>query len=197
MKKNNVSQIIKRNGDIVPFDAEKIFKAIDKALTAVGKSEKGLARKLGEEVVGQITNKFHGSIPSVENVQDIVEEVLMRSGFPETARAYILYREKRTNVRELKNSIGVRDDLKLSVNAVKVLKQRYLIKDKSGKIIETPRRMFERVAKTIAAVERKRGWNQNTESLERQYFDMMGNLDFLQDSLDNLLLGFLNNGVKV
>ena len=66
--------------------------------------------------------------------------------FVEVAKAYILYRERRRIIRDEKASIGVKDDLKLSINAIKVLEARYLLKDEEGKIIETPRQMFRRVA---------------------------------------------------
>ena len=61
----------------------------------------------------------------------------MREGFPEVARAYILYREKRRELREAKQKLfGVKDDLKLSLNAVQVLQERYLLRDEEGRIRE-------------------------------------------------------------
>lgn len=84
-------------------------------------------------------------------MQDLVETVLMEAGYPDVARAYILYRHARTEVRTVKQVMGVTDDLKLGINAVSVLKRRYLLKDEAGQVIETPAQLFRRVARTIAA----------------------------------------------
>jgi len=77
----------------------------------------------------------------------------MNRGYPDVAKAYILYRQQRADVRRLKVAIGVRDDLKLSVNAIKVLERRYLLRDEAGNIVETPMELFRRVARAIASVE--------------------------------------------
>ncbi len=89
-------------------------------------------------------------IPGVENVQDIVEEVLIKKGYAGVAKAYILYREKRSQIRKAKEFFGVRDDLKLSINAVHVLERRYLQKDEAGNVTESPLELFRRVAKAVA-----------------------------------------------
>jgi ribonucleoside-diphosphate reductase alpha chain len=99
----------------------------------------GSAPVLAEQVVLEVEKEFVDRVPDVEDVQDIVERVLMAAGYPEVAKAYILYRERRVEVRRLKASIGVHDDLKLTVNAVKVLERRYLLRDEEGNIIETLR----------------------------------------------------------
>ncbi len=97
------------------------------------------------------TEQFSESIPGVEDIQDIVERVLIDEGYSRAAKAYILYRQKRAEVREAKSYLGVADDLKLSVNAVEVLKKRYLQRDERGLVVETPGEMFERVAQTRLA----------------------------------------------
>ncbi|PVX27337.1 MAG: ribonucleotide-diphosphate reductase subunit alpha, partial [Candidatus Bathyarchaeum sp.] len=124
-----VSKVTKRDGRTVSFDENKITAAIFKALKAVQKGDEKLARRLSEDAVQLINKRFENKIPNVENVQDIVEEVLIRNGYADVAKAYILYRHKRAEIREFKKFFGVVDDLKLGVNAIKVLKSRYLMKD--------------------------------------------------------------------
>ena len=148
-----VSRIQKRDGSLVPFDAHKIQLAVQKALTATGAADSGLAAELTSQVVKLMETRINLGTPTVEQVQDIVEEVLMNRGYPDVAKAYILYRQQRADVRRLKVAIGVRDDLKLSVNAIKVLERRYLLRDEAGNIVETPMELFRRVARAIASVE--------------------------------------------
>ena len=124
-------------------------------------------------------NKFEGKIPGVEDVQDIVERVLMLEGLPEVAKAYILYRKRRAEIREAKKIFGVEDELKLSINAVNVLERRYLLKDESGRVIETPAQMFMRVAKSIAAVDLKYG---GSEDIAQEFYNLMSRLNFLPNS---------------
>ncbi len=148
-----VTKIKKRDGRIVPFDPSRIERAISKAFKAVGEKDGEVVKKLASEVVRIVHERFGEGIPSVEDVQDIVEEVLMREGYPKVAKAYILYRQKRTEVREIKRMLGVTDDLKLSVRAITVLKARYLLRDEEGRIIETPKQMLMRVARYIGLVD--------------------------------------------
>ena len=183
MSKPEVSQIQKRDGSLVPFDAQKIQRAIEKALAATATDDSNLAGKLTNQVVELIGARLdRGATPTVEQVQDIVEEVLMREGHPNVARAYILYRQQRADIRKLKGTIGVRDDLKLSVNAVKVLERRYLLRDEAGNIIETPTELFRRVARAIASVETKFNAAAEVKTLEETFFQMMSSLEFLPNT---------------
>jgi len=86
-----ITKIIKRDKSVVPFDASKIERAISKALVATRVEGKELAAELTRRVVSILEERFAQNIPSVENVQDIVEEVLMTQGYPNVAKAYILY----------------------------------------------------------------------------------------------------------
>jgi ribonucleoside-triphosphate reductase len=98
-----VERIRKRNGRIVPFEQEKITNAIFKAAQAVGGTDSELAKKLSDQVVVLINEKFNSKIiPTVENVQDIVEKVLVENGHYKTAKAYILYREEHKKLRDVK-----------------------------------------------------------------------------------------------
>ncbi|MCS7134714.1 MAG: ribonucleoside triphosphate reductase [Candidatus Pacearchaeota archaeon] len=94
-------KVIKRDGRIVDFQQEKITNAIFKALTATGEADGKKAKKLSNKVLQILSRRFKkGEIPSVEQIQDIVEEVLILEGLVKTAKAYILYREQRRRIRE-------------------------------------------------------------------------------------------------
>ena len=101
-----VECIRKRDGSIEKFCAEKITNAIFKAATACGGSDYTLAEKLSAQVVQLVEERSEGRIPDVESIQDLVERTLIKNGHAKTAKAYILYREKRTGARNLNALIG-------------------------------------------------------------------------------------------
>jgi len=177
-----VSKITKRDGRIVDFDQTKITNAILRALMAVERGDGDLAKRLSNEVVKLVNERFEGRIPGVENVQDIVEEVLIKNGYADVAKAYILYRQKRTEIREFKKFFGVVDDLKLGVNAIKVLKNRYLMKDEEGEVIETPSQMFRRVAKAVAKADLLYDKKADVKKTEEEFRQIMTNREFLPNS---------------
>jgi len=104
--KNQVRKIVKRNGNIAVFDPKKITKAVSKALMATREGNFQDAQRVGEKVV-QLLNKNYkkGSIPKIEEIQDLVERVLIVLDFEETAKAYILYREQHRKIRETEESL--------------------------------------------------------------------------------------------
>ena len=98
---NRLKEVKKRTGEIVPFDKKKIEEVIYKALTATGAGGKTLSRELSTRVIKILNRRFkNGEIPSVEEIQDIVEEVLILENLVETSKAYILYRDQRRALRE-------------------------------------------------------------------------------------------------
>lgn len=94
------SQIQKRDGRIVNFDATKITEAIFAAAKAVGGDNIERAKALTLKVLDSLQEQFGYSLFSVEDVQDVVEKVLIENGHARTAKAYILYRDKRNRIRE-------------------------------------------------------------------------------------------------
>ncbi|MDO8592936.1 MAG: ribonucleoside triphosphate reductase [bacterium] len=107
MQENTITQILKRSGEIAPFDQTKIINAIYKATEAVGKPDRYLAQKFSDQLVVALNEKFHArSIPAIEEVQDMVEEILIRNRQIKTAKAYILYRDQRARLREMKSMIN-------------------------------------------------------------------------------------------
>jgi anaerobic ribonucleoside-triphosphate reductase len=100
-----IFKIQKRTGEIVDFNPEKIGKAIWAAAKAIGGENKAMAYQLGDEVVRLLNEKFKDQVPTVEQVQDMVEKVLVEDGHYQTAKSYILYREKRTQSRQDKSVV--------------------------------------------------------------------------------------------
>ncbi len=99
---NTITKLIKRSGEIVDFSPEKITNAISRSFEAVGRPDEELAKKLSDKVVKIVTEKFHSrSIPAVEEIQDIVEEVLIESKLTKAAKAYIIYRDQHRQLRDL------------------------------------------------------------------------------------------------
>ena len=97
--------IQKRDGRIVAFDIEKIVAAIYKAAQSVGGHNLDTARQLAEHVVVYLQREKKVSLPAVEEVQDAVETILIENGHARTAKAYILYRDRRTRIREGKSEL--------------------------------------------------------------------------------------------
>ena len=96
-----VSSIRKRDARIVPFDVNKIAQAIFRAASSQGGKDYVLSLKIAAEVLERLNEQFEDAIPDVEQVQDLVEKTLIKSGHARTAKAYILYRHQRTKIREM------------------------------------------------------------------------------------------------
>ncbi|MEM2713695.1 MAG: adenosylcobalamin-dependent ribonucleoside-diphosphate reductase [Candidatus Pacearchaeota archaeon] len=191
---NKIQKVRKRTGEIVNFEESKIKAAIEKAASFLG-SFPGFSEQVTDLVVKKLNERlaeFEDGIPNVEQIQDIVEETLFEKN-DRIAKAYSLYRRSRHLAREIKQFLKLRDDLKFNATALKVLEERYLLKDEKGNIIETPRQMFERVAKAVAEAEaiearhvkskkeRKR-LREKAKQFEKEFFNMLVNLEFLPNS---------------
>jgi ribonucleoside-triphosphate reductase len=95
------AQVRKRDGRLVPFDAAKITSAIRRAGQATGEFGEDVARQLTLRVLALLQAMNQASTPSVEDVQDVVETVLLSSTFKRTAKAYILYRDQHARIRQM------------------------------------------------------------------------------------------------
>lgn len=95
-------RVIKRDGTVVPFQEERIFNAIHKAFLATqGKPCGGVVQRLTDQVIEELNLRYHErTIPAIEEIQDIVEKVLIQEKFADVAKAYILYRNQRNQLRE-------------------------------------------------------------------------------------------------
>ena len=181
-----IKKIQKRDGRIVDFDLDRITQAIWKAAQAVGGTDIEEAQKIANQVAAVLEVFFKGDdeIPSVEQIQDLVEKILIEGGHAKTAKAYIIYRQKQTEEREEREAIlgkGKSDaSLNFSTNALKVLEKRYLLKDDEGNVVETPEDLLRRVAGAIAKAEEN--YNGNAEEMEEKFYDMMSELEFMPNS---------------
>jgi len=181
-----ITKIKKRDGRLEAFDSDKITNTIQKAFIAVGRRTDAAETsvQLSKEIVANLEEKYGSRfIPSVEDVQDLVEKTLIQNNYADVAKAYILYRSRHQEFRNYRKFIGVDDDLKLNLNALKVLQRRYLRRDESGKIIETPRELFERVAQSITRVDdRYPDSKDRVKATRQEFFELMSKLEFLPNS---------------
>ncbi len=100
------TEIRKRDGRVVPYVSEKVTGAIFKAAKSVGGKDQSIAVNLTSQVEEYLKKEgYNGVIPAVEDVQDTVEKVLIENGHARTAKAYILYRAKRTRIRDGKSEL--------------------------------------------------------------------------------------------
>ncbi|MCI8386987.1 MAG: anaerobic ribonucleoside triphosphate reductase [Clostridiales bacterium] len=101
-----ITKIIKRDGREVPFNIEKIAKAIFRAAEAVGGHDYSTAMDLACKVANELEREYgENGVPSVEQIQDTVERVLVNNGHARTAKEYILYRAERTRAREMDSKL--------------------------------------------------------------------------------------------
>lgn len=97
---STIKNVMKRSGVIVPFNPERITNAIYRSAVAVGGRDRSIAEGLAQQVVQMLESKIpSGHIPTVEEIQDVVEKVLIENGHAKVAKAYILYREERARFR--------------------------------------------------------------------------------------------------
>ncbi|MEM2092899.1 MAG: vitamin B12-dependent ribonucleotide reductase [Candidatus Bathyarchaeia archaeon] len=174
-----IEKIRKRDGKIADFNPAMIKNAVHRAFLAVELGDGENAEKITREVVKLLEKRFRTTIPSVEDVQDAIIEVLTKNGFEKVALEYKAYRERKAEIRKLKRRLGI-EEPKLTVNALEVLRKRYLLRDDSGRIIEDPSKMFRRVARAIARVDLRYG--EDPRESEEVFYKMMARLEFLPNS---------------
>ena len=186
MDKRSISQRVqKRDGSLVPFDPEKIRYAIFRAAFEV-LQDRTRARTIAARLTGIVIQKLRAAYKDkllhVESIQDTVEAALMSEGYSQIAKSYILYRERRSELRLAKSVLGIKDDLKLPINTMEVLKKRYLLKDDQQNIIETPSGLFRRVAAHIAQAEKHFHSPHAPDKVEEEFYRLMRNLEFMPNS---------------
>lgn len=98
---SEIREIIKRDGRTVEFDSAKISDAIYKAAEVLGGQDRDTSNYLAKQVELYLTEVCHNEIPTVEQIQDAVEKVLIENGHARTAKEFILYRAERTRVRDM------------------------------------------------------------------------------------------------
>ncbi|MGA1874318.1 MAG: vitamin B12-dependent ribonucleotide reductase [bacterium] len=183
-RNTQIRHVRRRDGSLVPFNRDKIYYALYRAFFESFRDEQESAQRaeaLTRNVVSLIHERFRGS-PTVEGIQDLVEEVLIQQGYAQVAKSYILYRQSHREIREIKGWMGIRDELKLPINTLQVLQRRYLQKDEQGNIIESPAQMFRRVAGSIARAEHRYGSSSDVHRYEEEFYAMMVGREFMPNS---------------
>lgn len=139
-----VENVTKRDGTLAPFDSSKIFNAIKKAGQNTGEFGEEESWLLTAQVLKVLKHKFAESLPSIEHIQDVVEQVLISANYFATAKAYILYRDQRNRMRtdkkvmvDVESSINEyleRLDWRVNANANQGYSNGGLILNVSGKV---------------------------------------------------------------
>jgi len=174
-----ITKIKKRDGRIVDFEADRIKDAVHKAFIAIELGNGKKAEATTREVVRFLEERFEGRIPSVEDAQDVVIEVLKKNSYEKVADEYEAYRKKKQLIRKLRQNLGIGEP-KLTVNALEVLSRRYLLKDMNENVIETPAQLFTRIAKAIAKADEQFG--EDPSESEKTFYEMMTRLEFMPNS---------------
>lgn len=110
----SIRQVIKRDGNVVAYRRERIATAIFKAAASIGGRDRDRAAALARQVESALAEAYGrgGRVPTVEDIQDVVEAVLMKAGHLRTARAYIIYRHERARAREARaNTVEATDNI--------------------------------------------------------------------------------------
>ena len=127
-----ILKIKKRNGDVVDFNQDKIFSAMEKAMSAVlGRADKIKISEMVNSAVQKIEERYgEDGLPDVEGVQDTVERVLMEFEFFDVVKAYILYRERHRELREEKQKETLKKIEEKSLYVIKRNGDRHLFNDR-------------------------------------------------------------------
>jgi len=158
------------------INQDKVTQAIFNAAESMGITDRKLLEKLSEQVIQRLNSAK--TLPGMEDfvssqlrypvsdsqLQTIVNEIISADEFSPQASSQVV------------------SGIKLSDNAMRVLKKRYLKKDKAGKVIETPQELFRRVSKHIASAELLYNTKADTSSTEEVFYQLMANLEFLPNS---------------
>ena len=171
------AKVRRRDGTLVPFDITRIESAVARAAREVAYDDPDTPGTVAKAVA----DALGPSIAPVEQIQDFVEARLGEAGLDDVARAYIIYRQRRTELRTAKTLLGVRDELKLSLAAVTVLRERYLLRDEQGRPTESTGEMMDRAARCVAAAEDQYRPGSSTQWAER-FAMLLRNLEFLPNA---------------
>lgn len=176
-----LTHVRKRDGRIVPFNVRKIADAIYKAAQAVGGTDRGLADELADVVALFLEKHYDGTAPGIEDIQDMVEKVLIETGHAKTAKAYILYRDRRARIREAlqvrkrRRKSANTTDLSLLVDAGALDEVLHWDKQRIAQALETEAQLAAEVAADIASAVEKRifasGLSRISTSLIRELVD--------------------------
>lgn len=182
--------VLKRSDRVEKLDESKISDSIFLAAQDVGGTDRKLARELSRQVISRI-RKHYGRLREVVSAEigDMVERVLLENMHYKTAKAYILNRDKKRKIEAQKRALGVNDDVGLSLNALVIMKEKYVQKDKNGDPAESVSDVFARVAKFLSSAEKK----PVREKWKERYMNLMTTLRFIPGGRTLANAGTANN----
>lgn len=147
--------VLKYDERMEEYDEAKVADAIFLAAQDVGGTDYSLAQAIAADVTRYLLTQY-GRLKTIStrDIGDAVERTLIHAQHVKTAKAYILNRDRKREEYEAKIRLGVRDDIGMELNALVVMRNKYLLKDEAGDAAETPAQAFDRVARALAAVEK-------------------------------------------
>lgn len=171
------AKVRRRDGTVVPFDITRIEAAVMRAAHEVANDDSDMPATVARAVA----DALGPAVAPVERIQDFVEARLGEAGLDDVARAYIIYRQRRAELRTAKALLGVRDELKLSLAAVTVLRERYLLRDDQGRPTESTGELMDRAARFVATAEDEYRPGSAAQWGER-FSTLLRSLEFLPNS---------------
>ena len=177
-----IIKIKKRDGSLINFEPSKITEILERAIHDAKIKDGRLAKKITTQVTKELESAFGAKIiPTTQDVEDLILSILSKNKkYKHIYDEYLKYKKKHKESLGFRTVLGVRDDIGLSNNAIRVLASRYLLRNERGKIIETPSRMFRRVAKTVAQADSN--YNKSTSKTETEFYEILSKLEFLPNS---------------
>lgn len=166
-----------RDATLAPFDVTRIEAAVARAAREVGFDDPDMP----VTVARAVADALGPGTARVEKIQDFVEARLGEAGLDDVARAYIIYRQRHAELRAAKALLGVRDELKLSLAAVTVLRERYLLRDEQGTPTESTGEIMDRAAYFVATAEDEYQSGSSVRWAER-FSALLRGLEFLPNS---------------
>ncbi|MAF34765.1 hypothetical protein CMO91_02880 [Candidatus Woesearchaeota archaeon] len=173
----------KRDGEIVPFEAEKLVLSIEHAVDGSGK-------KVAQQVTTALERACSGLVPTTAQIRDVVIKVLAKN--KKALEAYDQH--KRDQKVEFKTYAGIRNDLNLDGNAMEALAKGLLQRNDQGRVTETPGRLFKRVAKALSAPDKEFG---SARKAEEDFYSVMSKLEFLPSTQILATAGLSNHACQV
>lgn len=183
-----IKSIRKRDGSIGDYQAEKITSAISEAFLAAGILNEEAPLQLAKMATEVVEERFNEFVPPrAEDIQHVIELILIDEGYFEVAKTYTSQCKERVGNHDVNRLFSASDNL--SSNSLKILEKRYLGRNESCLVVETPRDMFARVACHVSRAETRYGGN--TEYWQRKFQDIMQDLYFLPNSPTLMNAGLL------
>lgn len=181
-----IKKISRRDGTVEDFKVNKIHQGVTNAAEDAGIKDPELMTKVTQKIIQKLEEDFHTKIPSSDNVANYLEKTLMEEGLNKVAKAFILFRHKKSEEQKRKELIlgeHSRENIIFSPQALKILESRYLLKDNEGNSIETPQQMLRRVAKNIAKADTKYNASADkVQKIEEKFYKMLTELKFVPNS---------------